>query len=190
VGGEVIPAHRRIGSRLIPAAVSIAALVGVVAYPVAEAHRARVWIAVLAAAAILLLVVGLAGEADAVGLGVAAAGTGYVAWLALDGRPPEGAAPLVAAGLVLSAEFAYRSLAAVSPVLPAEGENVRGALTALGVAVSGGIVGLGLLGVAELAPSSGTVLGALAVAATVGAFVVVALRAAPLDSGGDRDSER
>jgi len=190
VGGEVIPANRRVGSRLIPAAVSLAALVGVVAYPLAEAHRARVWIGVLAAAAILLLAVGLAGEASAVALGVAAAGTGYVAWLALDGRPPDGAAPLVAAGLVLSAELAYRSLDAVGPVPPAEGENGRRAVTALAVAVSGGIVGLVLLGVADLAPASGTLLGALAVAATVGAFVVVAFRAAPLDSGRDRDSGR
>ena len=65
--------------------------------------------------AVVLLAVGLLRSPSAIGAAIALAALEYTAWLAVDSRPLDGASPLVAAGLVLSAELAYWSLAAAGP---------------------------------------------------------------------------
>jgi hypothetical protein len=176
-GGDEIPARRRIGARVAPAVVAALALAAVVLYPALEATRAAPLILAAAAAAVTLLVIGLAGMTSAVLPALVLAGAEYITWLVLDSRAIDAAAPLVAAGLALAAELAYRSLDARGPAPPAAGENGRRAVDALGVAVVGGVAGIVVLAVGDQTAGGGSVLEVVGVVAAVGAVALVAVLA-------------
>lgn len=134
--------------------------------------------------AVALLVIGLAGVTSAVLPALVLAGAEYTAWLVLDGRGIDAAAPLVAAGLALAAELSYRSLEARGPVPPAAGENGRRAFDALGVAAVGGVAGIVVLAVGDQTAGGGSLLEVVGVMAAVGAVALVALLArSGLDTG-------
>jgi hypothetical protein len=130
-----------------------------------------VWVPGLAA--VVVLGAALVRFSRLVAPALALAGVEYVVWLELDGPRLDAASPLAAAGLVLSAELAFRSLDARGPVPPAEGENARRAGIALAVAALGALAGLVILVAADAAPPGGAALAILAAAAGAVALLLL-----------------
>jgi hypothetical protein len=108
-------------------------------------------------------------------------GSAYSTHLAADDPALDVRAPLIAAGLLLTAELAYWSLEERDEIHAERGESLRhlGVVAALGL---GGLVAGGaLLAVADLARAEGLAIDLLGAVAAAGALLVVVLYARRTD---------
>jgi hypothetical protein len=133
----------------------------------------------LAAAAPVVLAVGLVLRTEAIGVSVALAGANYLLFLELDGRGLDPGAPLVAGGVALAAELAFWSLALAGPVPLAPGEAWRRAFDALAIALGSAAAALIALAAGGAGSGGGLPLELLATAAAVASLAVLAALAAP-----------
>ena len=108
-------------------------------------------------------------------------GAAYATHLAADDPALDTTAPLVAAGLLLTAELAYWSLEEREEISAEGGESLRHlGLIAL-LALGGLVAGSALLAVADLARTEGLAIDLLGAAAAAGALLVVVLYARRTD---------
>jgi hypothetical protein len=104
-------------------------------------------------------------------------GAAYATHLAADDTALEAKAPLVAAGLLVTAELAYWSLEERDGLRADPGESLRHlGLVAL-LALGGLVAGSTLLAVSDLARAEGLALDLLGAAAAAGVLLVVVLHA-------------
>ena len=143
------------------------------AFSALRAGRLELVVAAVGLLGVLLLLVALAGQLPAVvAWAVALLGAAYATALLLRGGTIDGLAPVVAVGLLLTAELAYWSL---EPHLPSDRgiARRRAQRLALLALVGGGVSAL-VLAASEAAGRGGLGLEALGVAAAAGALAVVA----------------
>jgi hypothetical protein len=134
------------------------------------------------ALAVLALLAGIVlGWSPLVPVSLLLLGSAYATHLALDDPGLDGTAPLVAAGLLVTAELAYWSLEEREEIRSERGESLRHlgvvALLALGGLVAGSV----LLAVADLARTEGLAIDLLGAGAAAGALLVVVLYARRAD---------
>ncbi len=104
-------------------------------------------------------------------------GAAYATHLAVDDLTLDARAPLIAVGLLVTAELAYWSLEERGAIRVDPGESLRhlGLVTLL--ALGGLVAGSALLAVADLARTEGLAIDLLGAAAAAGALLVVVLYA-------------
>ena len=149
----------------------MATLAAVSAYPALATGRLTAPIAATAAAAVAVLVVSLAFRWSAgIALALVLGATAYGVYLGFRGGAVDAWAPIVAAGLFVAAELAFR---AIEPPTAAERSIAsRGAVWLLAGTVGTAVVGSLLLVIAG-STTAGLWLEAFGVAAAVAALAVV-----------------
>lgn len=136
----------------------------------------------LVALALLALVGAIVlGWSSLVSVSLLLLGAAYATHLAADDPALDVRAPLVAAGLLVTAELAYWSLEEREEIRAERGESLRhlGVVTLL--ALGGLVAGSALLAVADLARADGLAIDLLGAAAAAGALLVVVLYARRTD---------
>jgi hypothetical protein len=154
-----------------------------VAFSALHAGRLELVVAAVGLLGMLLLVVALAVRLPAVvAWAVALLGAAYASALLLRAGTIDGLAPVVAVGLLLTAELSYWSM---EPHLPSDrGIGRRRAQRLALIALVGGGVSALVLAASEAAGRGGLGLEALGVAAAAGALAVVAWLARAAARGG------
>jgi hypothetical protein len=133
---------------------------------------------VVAAGGVALLAAGLAlRRAAPLPWGLAAVGAGWLVAHA-HGASVDHLAPLAGTGLLLAAELAYDSIAADARIAVERPVVLLRLATIAATAAGGGVLGLLVLGAADVAVPTGVVLSVVGVGAAVGA-VALAVRLAP-----------
>jgi hypothetical protein len=149
--------------------------VGVLALVDADENARAVGFRLVAVGLLALIAAVALGWTALVPASVVALGAAYATHLAVDDPALDVRAPLVAAGLLLTAELGYWSIEERDRVRGEEGEGLRqlGLVTLL---VLGGLaVSAALLAVADLARTQGLAIDLLGAAAAAGALLVLAL---------------
>jgi hypothetical protein len=108
-------------------------------------------------------------------------GSAYATHLAADDPALDVRAPLVAAGLLLTAELAYWSLEEHDEIRAERGESLRHLGVVAALALGGLVAGGTLLAVADLARAEGLAIDLLGAVAAAGALLVVVLYARRTD---------
>jgi hypothetical protein len=130
----------------------------------------------LAALALLALVAALVlGWSALVPASIVLLGASYATQLALDDPTLDVKAPLVGAGLLLTAELGFWSLEERQRVQTDRGESLRHLGFVAGLALTALVVGASLLAVADLARTRGLAIDVLGAAAAAAALLVVVL---------------
>lgn len=158
---------------------AVAAAAGLVALALFDAGELAVTVGVrLGALALLALVAALVlGWSPLVPLSLALVGAAYATHLGLDDPALDAKAPLLGAGLLLTAELAYWSLEERERVVTEPGESLRRFGLLAGLALGALLAGAGLLAVSDLARASGLALDMLGAVAAAAALLVVVLLA-------------
>jgi hypothetical protein len=108
-------------------------------------------------------------------------GSAYSTHLAADDPALDVRAPLIAAGLLLTAELAYWSLEERDEIHAERGESLRHLGVVAALALGGLVAGGTLLAVADLARAEGLAIDLLGAVAAAGALLVVVLYARRTD---------
>jgi hypothetical protein len=167
---------RRPDPALTLAAISLVAALAIAAYAAlrVEGSPRNLVLATSGAGLLLLLLARLLGRAGLLGWGVLLLGAGYAETLFPPTRPTDLWAPLVGAGLLVTAELAYWSLQERGRYQGGRDVNRRRALTIGLVAVAGLALGVLALGSSQLAGgpliAAPAVLCVMALCATVAAL--------------------
>ena len=106
-------------------------------------------------------------------------GAAYAVYLAVDDAPLDPAAPVLAAGLFVSAELAYWSLEGRERIRGEAGETLRRIAVLAGLGAAALLASGALLALADVARTRGLavdLVGAIAAAATLGLIAVYARR--------------
>jgi hypothetical protein len=136
----------------------------------------------LVALAILVLVAALVlGWSPLVPVSLLLLGATYATHLAADDPALDVSAPLVAIGLLVTAELAYWSLEEREEISAELGESLRHLGVVALLALGGLVAGSMLLAVADLARAEGLAIDLLGAAAAAGALLVVVLYARRTD---------